>query len=516
MSQRSVSSVYVVTGALSAGKTSFITQCATRRGNGTSRLFIQFEMGMETLEGDSLYVPIRDVQSQTDDQLAARMGEAVMKARPEEIWIEWNGMLPVGRLLSILSAKPLHSLCKLRRVIQVADGQEYMAQLSQTGSMLLEQAAQCDLAVVRDADKKQLLGIRRSLKGIQSGGYTLAFSDGALIDSVLYSANIREPIKILTVLTAIVAAFYLFTFFKLSIPNSVTVFLGTWLQAIPFLLLGILLSSVIQVFVSVDFIRRMFPKNAIGGMLFGVFGGFLLPVCDCASIPVFRSLVKKGVPLPAAVTFMTAAPVINPVVMLSTYYAYGGNGKVVLARVVLGILCSLIIGLFFVKQKGSIFASQVSQVTCACCIPEGTDRGGRAKLKQLANHFRNELFEVAKFLLMGIAISTFFQMALGSNLTKFQPLHLAGAMLLMMLMAFLLSLCSSSDAVVGKNMGASLPMGAVMGFLVFGPMMDIKNLILMSSNLSRRFIVKLTVVIFAVCFAVVYAASLLGLGGWIQ
>ena len=202
--------------------------------------------------------------------------------------------------------------------------------------------------------------------------------------------------------------------------------------------------------------------------------------------------------------------------MLSTYYAFGGNVKIVLARVILGIIASVIIGLFFTRRQAGIFTSQIAQASCACCQVYGSGTGAASKLRQLAAHFRNELFEVGKYLLMGIAVSTFFQMALSSGLTKLNPLGLLGSMLLMLLMAFLLSLCSSSDAVIGKNMGINFPMGAVMGFMVFGPMMDIKNLILMSANMSKRFIIKLAIVTFAVCFAVVYAASLLGLEGWIQ
>ena len=506
--------IYAVTGALSAGKTTFIRQCLDRRQEKRDSLLIQFEMGLEPPAGNTLYIPIRDVQAQTDAELAARMAEAITGSSPEEIWIEWNGMLPVGRLLSILQATPLNALCKLKKVVQAADGQDYLQQLSQSGSMQMEQLTQCDLCVVRSTDKKQLRLIRRSLKQIQGGLYVLDWNETDQMDGILYYPNVRDAVRILSVVSAGAVVFWLLSFLNISIPSSVTVFLGTWLQAIPFLLLGILLSSMIQVFVSTDFIRCIFPKNLLGGMLFGVFGGFLMPICDCASIPVFRSLVKKGVPLPAAVAFMTAAPVINPVVMLSTYYAFGGNARIVLARVALGIIASVIIGLFFVRRQDSIFTSLIAQTTCTCCQVYGA--GPASRLKQLAAHFRNELFEVAKYLLMGIAVSTLFQMALGSDLARLNSLGLLGSMLLMLLMAFLLSLCSSSDAVIGKNMGAGLPMGAVMGFMVFGPMMDIKNLILMSANMSKRFIVKLAIVTFAVCLAVVYAASLLGLEGWIQ
>ena len=91
--------------------------------------------------------------------------------------------------------------------------------------------------------------------------------------------------------------------------------------------MGVLLSSFIQVFLSEKVIQRWFPKNALLGMLFALVCGFCLPVCDCATIPMFKSLIKKGVPTSSAVVFMVATPVINPVVILSTYYALMATGK---------------------------------------------------------------------------------------------------------------------------------------------------------------------------------------------
>lgn len=104
-----------------------------------------------------------------------------------------------------------------------------------------------------------------------------------------------------------------------------TIFMGVFLQAVPFLLLGVLISSAIQVFIPVGVLERIFPSNPVFAMGMGIGAGFFLPVCDCASIPVFQGLLKKGVPLPAAICFMTAAPIVNPVVLLSTYYAFNGS-----------------------------------------------------------------------------------------------------------------------------------------------------------------------------------------------
>ena len=127
----------------------------------------------------------------------------------------------------------------------------------------------------------------------------------------------------------------------------ISIFLGVFLQAAPFLAVGVLLSSLIQVYLKPDWIQRRFPRKILAGQLFAVLAGFCLPVCDCASIPVFKGLVKKGVPMPAAVTFMLVSPVINPVVILSTWYAFNGNYKIIAARCGLGILCAALCGLTY-------------------------------------------------------------------------------------------------------------------------------------------------------------------------
>ena len=104
------------------------------------------------------------------------------------------------------------------------------------------------------------------------------------------------------------------------------------LEAAPFLLLGSLLSAAIERYVKTDRIARRIPKGPLGRMAVGLLGGMLMPICECGSVPLARRLLGKGVPPLTAVTYMLAAPVINPVVLLSTYVAFGGNMKMVLSR----------------------------------------------------------------------------------------------------------------------------------------------------------------------------------------
>ncbi len=287
-------------------------------------------------------------------------------------------------------------------------------------------------------------------------------------------------------------------------------FLGILLQAVPFLLIGVILSSAIQVFVPQRFIERRFPKSIGWGMLAAILGGFCLPVCDCASIPIFRSLVRKGIPLPVAITFMAATPVINPVVMLSTYYAFSGDLHIVITRVALGIAAAVLVGLFFALRppKGQVLSGgALDRLMCSCGCYEDSESitTFSGKVGLFIRHSQAEFFDVGKYLVIGTFIATLFQVLGTGIFTAAQSgAGLAVSIILMMVMAFVLSLCSSSDAVIARSFASQFPMGAIMGFLVFGPMMDIKNVMMLSSGFSKRFIGKLLTTAFAVCFAVVF------------
>lgn len=253
--------------------------------------------------------------------------------------------------------------------------------------------------------------------------------------------------------------------------KAFTIFMGVFLQAVPFLILGVLLSSAIQIYVSEKWISGIFSKKTVSAMLCGILAEFFLPVCACASIPVLKSLVKKGGPLPAAICFMTASPVINPVVILSTYYAYNGSIKAVLCRCITGMICSFLIGISFVMKKPENYFKVDTEMgsfcTCGCYVSGNASGGREEKFWQFCIHARTEFYTVAKYLLAGIGISTVFQML---NLTKAGTIGnkwMPVSVLVMMLLAFLLSLCSSSDAVVARSITGITNSIPALGFLAF-------------------------------------------------
>jgi uncharacterized membrane protein YraQ (UPF0718 family) len=217
---------------------------------------------------------------------------------------------------------------------------------------------------------------------------------------------------------------------------------------------------------------------------------------------------------------MTAAPIINPAAVLSTWYAYGGNVRMVAARVGFGIVCALLAGFFFSFRSSCYhFNEQENHVECSCCSCSREPSATRFsyKLFEVLEHSREEFIEVGTWQITGIAVATVFQVwikhtAAFSSLNSFHGIP--GKMipiLGMMGLAFFLSLCSSSDAVICRVIGKGLSPAPQLAFLVFGPMMDIKNIIMLSGMCSPKFAVRMAVTTFCICFLVMLGLSFSGL-----
>ncbi len=519
--------VYVTTGFLDSGKTTFLNLLLNRRGQEEARmLVIQFETGEEELQSrngncHNLTFP-KKVLEQQPELIVEQLQSYIQDHELDEIWVEWNGVVPFSQLQSLLLSSSLRRRCRIKKVLHLADAVNIENLLGRTGQALPEQIAGSDLVVVRNiVSSKDFKRIQRLFNGINPGVDIQKIEEFDDLYELLFEEK-DQPVNFFFLTVLLTAALYFVAgpFLEgLEIPVNafINIFLGILLQAFPFLLIGILLSSAIQVFIPQRVIEQRFPKSLGLGMLVAVMGGFCLPVCDCASIPIFRSLVKKGVPLPVAVTFMTAAPVINPVVILSTHYAFSGNIKVVAARVCCGIIASVIIGLTFAIRppKGLVLSGgALDRFMCSCGCYEDPEAITtlKGKISLFFRHSQAEFFSVGKYLVIGTLIASGFQV-LGTGIftTAQSGAGLALSILIMMVMTFVLSLCSSSDAVIARSFAKQFPMGAIMGFLVFGPMMDIKNVMLLSSGFSKRLIGRLLFTSFAVCFVLVFFLS--GIGG---
>ena len=287
------------------------------------------------------------------------------------------------------------------------------------------------------------------------------------------------------------------------IKNIATIFMSIFFESLPFLLLGSLISAIIETFVSNERMAKLIPKNKFLGSIVGVLLGFFLPACDCAVIPVSKRLLKKKVPINVAISFMLASPIINPVVMLSTYYAfYKTDPKIFWYRLLFGIVVALVIGTIMgIIFKDQDVTTNNSDKECACEHYDH-DHEKENKFVSIVKHTALDLFDVVKYLMLGALITSLIQVIVPrSVITTFNNNNIL-SIIVLMLFAYLISLCSTSDSFVGKSLLSSFTESSIVAYLLLGPMIDIKNTMVLLGNYKKKFVVTLISLIFIIIFII--------------
>lgn len=281
------------------------------------------------------------------------------------------------------------------------------------------------------------------------------------------------------------------------------VFSSIVIEALPFILIGAVLASFMQVYISNNIFNKIISKNKLlGSIQAGIIGAFL-PVCECATVPITKGLLNKKVPLNVAITYMLAAPIVNPLVILSTYYAFDGNIKVVLLRVGVGFLIAVIAGLLMLCLSGenNIFIDNGEgelQGKCLCGCSEIDDNS--SKPIRLLKHTSLEFYEIGKYFIVGATLASIFQTFVPRDIIFYFENSAVLSIIILMAFSFLISLCSEADAFVASTFMNRFSLGSITGFLIIGPMIDLKNTIMLFSIFKKSFVIKLLFVVFSLCF----------------
>jgi uncharacterized protein len=274
-----------------------------------------------------------------------------------------------------------------------------------------------------------------------------------------------------------------------------TIFLSIVLESLPFILFGVLLSSLIQELVSQERMLRLIPKNGILAVFVSSLFGLVLPVCDCGTIPVARSLLRKGVPTSVAMSFTLSAPVVNPLSMIATYVAFGMHSSMMWLRVITSFVISVVIGwtlLSFEKKRSERpimrgFELPLAEIATTRLVPRR--RSVSQILSSVIGHAIIEFFEVGGFVVVSAAVAALLQTWVPASVLSPIGKHPIGSVIGMMVLAILLSLCSEADAFVARSLAGLTTSGGVLGFLVIGQMIDMRNLFLLPSVFPRRIVV---------------------------
>lgn len=272
------------------------------------------------------------------------------------------------------------------------------------------------------------------------------------------------------------------------------IFSSIVLEAFPFMLLGALIGGLIEVFAPREKIANLLPNRPVLTIFLAAGLGLIFPVCECAIVPVVRRLVKKGLPLGAAVAYLLGGPIVNPLVAASTLAAYGMMWKVAMIRLFLGFAIAsaagILMDMFFTREQAILPENHVG---CDGCHGSHDGGGFFHRLRAGLVHGAEDFFDIGRFLIIGAFVAALMQTMISRDLFAAAVGVPVFSILLMMVLAVVLSLCSEADAFVAASFRfTGMPFSAQMAFMVLGPMLDIKLVLMYLSLFKKRAIITLS------------------------
>lgn len=284
-----------------------------------------------------------------------------------------------------------------------------------------------------------------------------------------------------------------------------TIFLSILIEAIPFVLIGVLIAGFIQIFITEEHIRAFIPKNKIFGVLMGCIVGSLFPACECGIVPIVRRLIGKGVPLYAGIAFLLTGPLINPIVILSTYMAFGNDLEMALLRMGVGFVAAVVIALVIsmLYQSNQLKRKEKELLKVRKRQPIGK------RISDMFKHSIDEFFDMSKYLIIGAFVAALFQTYVSMQFLFQFGDGFVHSTIVMMALAYVLSLCSEADAFIGASFKNIVPSASILAFLVYGPMIDLKNTIMLLGVFKAKFVFGLFILVTSIVFTFVYFVSFL-------
>jgi uncharacterized membrane protein YraQ (UPF0718 family) len=282
--------------------------------------------------------------------------------------------------------------------------------------------------------------------------------------------------------------------------TMVTVFVSIMVQALPFLVLGTLLSASITAFVPARFFERVLPRRPVAAVPVAGLAGMILPACECGSVPVAGALMRRGVVPSAAFAFLLASPAINPVVLISTAVAFPGRPSMVVGRFVASLATAVVMGWLWLRLGRPAWLRPVR-------LPDShTERGWAA----FWTSCRHDLLMAGGFLVIGAFAAALLNVTVPPTWLEAIAANKVFAVIALALLAVLLSICSEADAFVAASL-SQFSLTARLAFLVVGPMVDLKLFAMQIGSFGPKFALRFAP---ATLIVAIGTASLVGWWLW--
>ncbi|MEU6207644.1 permease [Micromonospora musae] len=276
-----------------------------------------------------------------------------------------------------------------------------------------------------------------------------------------------------------------------------TVFVSVMVQAVPFLVFGVLLSAAIAVFVPRSFWARALPRHPALAVPVASAAGVVLPGCECGAVPIAGSLIRRGVTPAAALAFLLAAPAINPIVLTATAVAFPSNPEMVVGRAVASLIVAMIMGWLWLRLGRAEWIR----------LPQRPDLEGLPRGEAFWSAVRHDVVHAGGFLVIGAAAAASINVLVPQRWLQTladQPLL---SVLALAALAVLLSICSEADAFVAASL-SQFSLTSRLAFLVVGPMVDLKLISMQAGIFGRRFAARFAPATFAVAVGVAAVTGL--------
>ncbi|GIE31675.1 permease [Actinoplanes italicus] len=266
----------------------------------------------------------------------------------------------------------------------------------------------------------------------------------------------------------------------------ITVFVSVLVQAVPFLVFGVLLSAVIAVFVPRSFWARALPRHPALAVPAASVAGVVLPGCECGAVPIAGSLIRRGVTPAAALAFLLAAPAINPIVLTATAVAFPGNPEMVLARGLASLVVAVLMGWLWLRLGKTEWIR----------LPHRHDEGA-SKGRAFWSACRHDVVHAGGFLVVGAAAAATINVVVPEAWLQTLAADPVLSVLALAVLAVLLSICSEADAFVAASL-SQFSLTSRLVFLVVGPMVDLKLISMQAGVFGRGFAVRFAPATFVV------------------
>ncbi|KHK95915.1 permease [Microbacterium mangrovi] len=289
------------------------------------------------------------------------------------------------------------------------------------------------------------------------------------------------------------------------VQDGLTLSISVLLESLPFVVLGVVLSIVVQVWVPPGAIERVLPRAGWARRAVLSLLGMIVPVCECGNVPFARGLLMRGISVPETLTFLVAAPIVNPIVIITTYQAFGMSDGILIARLVGGFLIANLVGWIYSRHPNADGMLTGRFLDARDVVTH--EPGGRWT-RSLAQ-FIVELRAVMPALVIGSAIAGAVQVLIPRDALLAIGSSPVLSVVAMMLLAMIVSICSNVDAFFALSFASTFTPGSIVALLIVGPLVDIKMLALLRTTFTARVIAGMVVIVVLASFVLAVGVNLL-------